>query len=147
MSAGMKQVASKPSMEGSEEKMKSILLRTGYSLDVTPGQRKYGGPPPGWEGPKPGPGCEVSLSLLNLITGGLLTMSQVWCGNIPNNIYEDELIPHFEKCGRIWELRLMMNPLTGLKRLDLSSKLTVMTVCNLLFSLQKLRLHHIHQQS
>ena len=67
MSAELKQVASKPSLEGSEEKMKSILLRTGYSLDVTPGQRKYGGPPPSWEGPKPGPGCEVSSSL-NIIT-------------------------------------------------------------------------------
>ena len=29
------------------------------SLDVTTGQRKYGGPPPAWEGPSPGNGCEV----------------------------------------------------------------------------------------
>lgn len=35
------------------------MERTGYSLDVTTGQRKYGGPPPGWEGPPPGTGCEV----------------------------------------------------------------------------------------
>ena len=27
------------------------------------------------------------------------------CGNIPNNLYEDELIPLFEKCGKIWDLR------------------------------------------
>lgn len=37
-----------------------ILDRTGYSLDVTTGQRKYGGPPPGWEGTQPGAGHEVS---------------------------------------------------------------------------------------
>ena len=43
-----------------EEKIKAILERTGYSLDVTTGQRKYGGPPPGWEGASPGNGCEVS---------------------------------------------------------------------------------------
>jgi len=81
-----------------EEKIKAILDRTGYSLDVTTGQRKYGGPPPGWEGASPGNGCEV------------------FCGKIPKDIYEDELIPHFEKCGKIWDLRLMMDPMTGLNR-------------------------------
>ena len=55
MLAGLRQVSI------DVEKMKSILMRTGYSLDVTPGQRKYGGPPPGWDGNKPGYGCEVSL--------------------------------------------------------------------------------------
>jgi len=73
-----------------EEKLRDILSRTGYTLDVTTGQRKYGGPPPGWEGPPPGKNCEV------------------YCGNIPKDVYEDELIPQFEKCGRIWDLRLMM---------------------------------------
>ena len=42
-----------------EEKIKEILERTGYSLDVTTGQRKYGGPPPNWTGPPPSNGCEV----------------------------------------------------------------------------------------
>ncbi len=42
-----------------EEKIKEILERTGYTLDVTTGQRKYGGPPPGWEGEPPSSGCEV----------------------------------------------------------------------------------------
>ena len=41
---------------------------------------------------------------------------QVFCGKIPKDIYEDELIPHFEKCGKIWDLRLMMDPMTGLNR-------------------------------
>jgi len=81
-----------------KEKINAILERTGYSLDVTTGQRKFGGPPPGWDGPSPGNGCEV------------------FCGKIPKELYEDALIPPFEKCGRIWELRLMMDPLTGLNR-------------------------------
>ncbi|CAG7834618.1 unnamed protein product [Allacma fusca] len=81
-----------------ESKIKAILERTGYSLDVTTGQRKYGGPPPNWDGLPPGNGCEV------------------FCGKIPKDMYEDELIPLFEKCGTIWDLRLMMDPMTGLNR-------------------------------
>jgi len=81
-----------------EAKLKEILDRTGYPLDVTTGQRKYGGPPPGWDGPQPGAGHEV------------------FCGKIPKEVFEDELIPLFEKCGTIWDLRLMMDPMTGLNR-------------------------------
>ncbi|XP_039305794.1 heterogeneous nuclear ribonucleoprotein R isoform X9 [Solenopsis invicta] len=81
-----------------EDKIKLILERTGYPLDVTTGQRKYGGPPPNWEGPTPGTGCEV------------------FCGKIPKDMYEDELIPLFEKCGKIWDLRLMMDPMSGSNR-------------------------------
>lgn len=51
-----------------KNKIKEILDRTGYTLDVTTGQRKYGGPPPDWEGEPPGNGCEVSL-LINKIIG------------------------------------------------------------------------------
>ncbi|KAL7022290.1 hypothetical protein ACKWTF_012195 [Chironomus riparius] len=81
-----------------EDKIKSILERTGYTLDVTTGQRKYGGPPPNWNHSPPGNGCEV------------------FCGKIPKDMYEDELIPLFEKCGSIWDLRLMMDPMTGTNR-------------------------------
>ena len=41
---------------------------------------------------------------------------QVFCGKIPRDIYESDLIPLFEKCGTIWDLRLMMDPMTGLNR-------------------------------
>ncbi|VDI37998.1 heterogeneous nuclear ribonucleoprotein R [Mytilus galloprovincialis] len=82
-----------------EAKLKEILDRTGYSLDVTTGQRKYGGPPPGQdESNQPGAGHEV------------------FCGKIPKDVFEDELIPLFEKCGPIWDLRLMMDPMTGFNR-------------------------------
>ncbi|XP_076372719.1 heterogeneous nuclear ribonucleoprotein R-like isoform X2 [Tachypleus tridentatus] len=81
-----------------EDKIKAILDRTGYTLDVTTGQRKYGGPPPDWDGPPPGSGCEIFV------------------GKIPKDFFEDELILLFEKCGKIWDLRLMMDPLSGQNR-------------------------------
>lgn len=39
----------------------ALLERTGYTLDVTTGQRKYGGPPPDevFKGSQPGIGTEV----------------------------------------------------------------------------------------
>ena len=40
----------------------------------------------------------------------------MFCGKIPRDLYEDELIPLFEKCGQIWDLRLMMDPMTSLNR-------------------------------
>uniref|UniRef100_A0A674PHX2 Heterogeneous nuclear ribonucleoprotein R n=1 Tax=Takifugu rubripes TaxID=31033 RepID=A0A674PHX2_TAKRU len=44
-----------------EAKIKALLERTGYTLDVTTGQRKYGGPPPDnvFTGTHPGIGTEV----------------------------------------------------------------------------------------
>lgn len=44
----------------------------------------------GWEGPAPPRGCEVFV------------------GKIPRDMYEDDLVPLFEKAGRIYEFRLMM---------------------------------------
>lgn len=37
-------------------------------------------------------------------------------GKIPRDLFEDELVPLFEKAGTIWDLRLMMDPLSGLNR-------------------------------
>ena len=82
-----------------EQKLQEILSRTGYPLDVTVGQRKYGGPPPEAEYQnQPGPGHEL------------------FCGKIPKDVYEDELIPLFEECGKIWDLRLMIDPMTNTTR-------------------------------
>ena len=55
----------KPLSKGpDEEKIKAILDRTGYKLDVTTGQRKYGrGSPPNWTDPPPSNGCEVSSNI------------------------------------------------------------------------------------
>uniref|UniRef100_A0A8C9TL88 Synaptotagmin binding cytoplasmic RNA interacting protein n=1 Tax=Scleropages formosus TaxID=113540 RepID=A0A8C9TL88_SCLFO len=83
-----------------EAKIKALLERTGYTLDVTTGQRKYGGPPP-----------ESVYSGLQPTMG-----TEIFVGKIPRDLFEDELVPLFEKAGPIWDLRLMMDPLTGLNR-------------------------------
>ncbi|XP_056156128.1 probable RNA-binding protein 46 [Lampris incognitus] len=66
------------------------MERTGYSMIQENGQRKYGGPPPGWVGKPPPKGCEVFV------------------GKIPRDMYEDALVPLFERAGTIYEFRLMM---------------------------------------
>ncbi|XP_072314816.1 probable RNA-binding protein 46 [Eucyclogobius newberryi] len=68
----------------------ALMEKTGYNMIQINGQRMYGGPPPDWEGPAPPRGCEVFV------------------GKIPRDIYEDELVPLFERAGRLYELRLMM---------------------------------------
>ncbi|XP_061816592.1 probable RNA-binding protein 46 isoform X1 [Nerophis lumbriciformis] len=67
-----------------------LMNKTGYDIVQENGQRKYGGPPPDWEGPAP-------------------RDSEVFVGSIPRNMYEDELVPLFETAGSIYELRLMMD--------------------------------------
>ncbi|XP_049922351.1 probable RNA-binding protein 46 [Epinephelus moara] len=75
---------------GKEMALLTLMERTGYDMVQENGQRKYGGPPPDWEGPAPPRGCEVFV------------------GKIPRDMYEDELVPLFERAGRIYEFRLMM---------------------------------------
>uniref|UniRef100_A0A4W3IJN3 RNA-binding protein 47 n=1 Tax=Callorhinchus milii TaxID=7868 RepID=A0A4W3IJN3_CALMI len=74
-----------------ESTLLALMERTGYMMVQENGQRKYGGPPPGWEGHPPPRGCEVFV------------------GKIPRDVYEDELVPVFESVGRIYEMRLMMD--------------------------------------
>uniref|UniRef100_A0A8D2J3Q4 DND microRNA-mediated repression inhibitor 1 n=1 Tax=Varanus komodoensis TaxID=61221 RepID=A0A8D2J3Q4_VARKO len=70
---------------------------TGTVLVQVNGQRKYGGPPPGWTGGAPQCGTEVFI------------------GKIPQVIYEDRLIPLFRSAGKLYEFRLMMT-FSGLNR-------------------------------
>ncbi|XP_048407216.1 APOBEC1 complementation factor isoform X4 [Stegostoma tigrinum] len=74
-----------------EATLRALIHRTGYSLVQENGQRKYGGPPPGWEGPPPERGCEIFI------------------GKLPRDLYEDELVPVLENIGKIYELRMMMD--------------------------------------
>lgn len=68
-----------------------IAERTGYSRVQKDGQRRYG-PPLDWEGQVQTRGCEVFV------------------GEIPLDCFEaDELVPVFEKAGKIHELRLVMD--------------------------------------
>ena len=35
--------------------------------------------------------------------------SEVYVGNLPRDIYEDELIPVFSRCGHIYKMRVMLD--------------------------------------
>ncbi|XP_060555906.1 APOBEC1 complementation factor-like [Ruditapes philippinarum] len=74
-----------------ERALLNLMEKTGYTMIQENGQRKYGGPPPDWDGPQPGRGCEIFV------------------GKIPRDCFEDELVPAFEKIGKIYEFRLMMD--------------------------------------
>uniref|UniRef100_H2ZH10 RNA-binding motif protein 46 n=1 Tax=Ciona savignyi TaxID=51511 RepID=H2ZH10_CIOSA len=74
-----------------EAALHALCQKTGYTIKQENGQRKYGGPPPHWNDAIPGKGCEVFV------------------GKLPRDLYEDELVPVLERCGRIYELRLMMD--------------------------------------
>lgn len=68
-----------------------LVTDSRFNMTQINGQRKLGGPPPGWKGPPPGPGCEVFV------------------GKIPRTLYEHEIYPIFRKMGEVYEIRLMMD--------------------------------------
>ncbi|ESO02729.1 hypothetical protein HELRODRAFT_184310 [Helobdella robusta] len=41
---------------------------------------------------------------------------KIFVGRIPRDMFEDVLVPLFEQCGTIWNLRLMIEPSTGYSR-------------------------------
>uniref|UniRef100_A0A8C1VGT2 Synaptotagmin binding, cytoplasmic RNA interacting protein n=1 Tax=Cyprinus carpio TaxID=7962 RepID=A0A8C1VGT2_CYPCA len=66
-------------------------------------------------------GCVMSVRCGSNLSDGLTDFSipsvlQIFVGKIPRDLFEDELVPLFEKAGPIWDLRLMMDPLSGLNR-------------------------------
>ncbi|KAI7797249.1 APOBEC1 complementation factor [Triplophysa rosa] len=74
-----------------EAALRDLIQRTGYHIHQENGQRRYGGPPPGWEGPPPERGSEIFV------------------GKLPRDLFEDELAPLCEKFGKIYEVRMMMD--------------------------------------
>ncbi|XP_061562179.1 APOBEC1 complementation factor isoform X1 [Phycodurus eques] len=74
-----------------EAGLRALVQRTGYRLQQENGQRRYGGPPPGWDGPPPERGSEIFV------------------GKLPRDLFEDELVPLCEKFGQIFEVRMMMD--------------------------------------
>ncbi|XP_041118245.1 APOBEC1 complementation factor isoform X3 [Polyodon spathula] len=74
-----------------EAALRTLIQRTGYGLLQENGQRKYGGPPPDWEGSPPERGSEIFI------------------GKLPRDLFEDELVPLCEKFGKIYEVRMMMD--------------------------------------
>uniref|UniRef100_A0A8C2TN36 DND microRNA-mediated repression inhibitor 1 n=1 Tax=Coturnix japonica TaxID=93934 RepID=A0A8C2TN36_COTJA len=73
------------------------VRETGIHLVQVNGQRRYGGPPPGWVGSVPPPGSEVYIAKL------------------PRDLFEDTLIPLFQSVGQLYEFRLMLT-FSGLNR-------------------------------
>ncbi|CDW54966.1 Heterogeneous nuclear ribonucleoprotein Q [Trichuris trichiura] len=93
---GVEASLGRPMVSGpKEEDVKALIERTEYPLEVTIGQRKYGGPPPDYDGPIPGAGCEI------------------YVGKIPRTVFETELVPLFEQCGKLYDVRVMMDPVSG----------------------------------
>uniref|UniRef100_A0A3B3Y1I2 APOBEC1 complementation factor n=1 Tax=Poecilia mexicana TaxID=48701 RepID=A0A3B3Y1I2_9TELE len=74
-----------------EAALRALTQRTGYQLRQENGQRRYGGPPPDWDGPPPERGSEIFV------------------GKLPRDLFEDELVPLCEKFGKIYEVRMMMD--------------------------------------
>ncbi len=124
------------------EKLKEILARTGYSHEISSGQRKYGGPPPNWidlnTTTETATATVESTETIDevkmeqgsqVIEGGEAVKREptsvpvlpphgceCFVGKLPRDLFEDELIPVFEKYGRIWDLRLMIDPSSGFSK-------------------------------
>ncbi|XP_032481000.1 heterogeneous nuclear ribonucleoprotein R isoform X7 [Phocoena sinus] len=89
-----------------EAKIKALLERTGYTLDVTTGQRKYGGPPPDsvYSGMQPGIGTEVKVlfvrNLATTVTEEILEKSFSEFGKLERvKKLKDYAFVHFEDRG------------------------------------------------
>ncbi len=95
----------------------SLLMdRTGCTIVQQNGQRRFG-PPMSWTGQPPPRGTEASVSIpLQYAYYMYVYILQVFVGKIPRDCFEDELVPLFERCGHIYELRLMMDHHTGQNR-------------------------------
>ena len=78
------------SSKDSVSSLAKLMARTGCSIVQQNGQRRYG-PPEDWSSSVPKRGCEVFV------------------GKIPRDCFEDELVPIFERAGKIYEIRLMMD--------------------------------------
>ncbi|XP_042890518.1 probable RNA-binding protein 46 isoform X2 [Penaeus japonicus] len=88
--------ASCPEMKERPKESKPFLKREGCEARQQFGQRILG-PPSDWVGPVPPRGSEVFI------------------GNLPRDLYEDELIPVMESVGVVYLVRLMMD-FTGTTR-------------------------------
>ncbi|KAL4216445.1 putative RNA-binding protein 46 [Mactra antiquata] len=79
-----------------ETQIERLKRQTGYPITLTEGQRCYG-PPPDWEGPEP-MHREINIS------------------KVPEEWYENRLVPAFSKFGKIYTLRVMVDGVSGLTR-------------------------------
>ncbi|XP_065351457.1 RNA-binding protein 47-like isoform X1 [Cloeon dipterum] len=69
-----------------------LIDRTGYKMVQENGQRRYGGPCPGWEDHPPPP-----------------AEAELYVSRIPPHCFEDVLVPLFESFGKLYEVRMMLD--------------------------------------
>ncbi|NXK66029.1 DND1 protein, partial [Sylvietta virens] len=111
---------------GINEAGKRALLawekETGIELVQINGQRHYGGPPPGMSGEQLGGGALGARwhSPCPRVPAGWEGAAppagtEVYIARLPQDVYENTLIPLFESVGKLYEFRLMMT-FSGLNR-------------------------------
>ncbi|NWH99671.1 DND1 protein, partial [Tichodroma muraria] len=95
---------------------------TGIELVQINGQRCYGGPPPGMSGERLGRGAPGARRAhrghrvpAGWVGGPPPAGTEVYIARLPQDIYENILIPLFESVGKLYEFRLMMT-FSGLNR-------------------------------
>ncbi|KAL1791309.1 dead end protein-like 1 [Sigmodon hispidus] len=76
--------------------LEAWVRETGIRLVQVNRQRKYGGPPPGWVG------------------SPLPSGSKVFVGRLPQDVYEHQLIPFFQRVGHLCTFCLVMMTFSGL---------------------------------
>ncbi|CAD5206076.1 unnamed protein product [Bursaphelenchus okinawaensis] len=79
----------------SVESLKKLIADTGYSLEVTVGQRKFHAP------------ADVAAP-----THG----HETFIGQIPKELFEDKVFEKFQEIGKIYDIRLMLDPIMGRSR-------------------------------
>lgn len=108
--------------------LRNWVRETGIDLVQINGQRRYGGPPPGtWRalhGSAPGAwhigaAKRISPTCCSVPAGWVGSPppagSEVFIGKLPQEMYENTLIPLFQSVGKLYEFRLMMT-FSGLNR-------------------------------
>jgi Q family heterogeneous nuclear ribonucleoprotein R len=80
------------------KRLKDILTKVPYTVEVTAGHRKYSAPEDEDVPPAQSSGLEVFIC------------------RIPRDAFEDELFPIFERCGKILQIRIMVDVMTGWTR-------------------------------
>ncbi|XP_046523950.1 dead end protein homolog 1 isoform X1 [Equus quagga] len=110
--------------------LEAWVRETGIRLVQVNGQRKYGGPPPdvcsrspsgaGSLGPEAGTIAVDDGTPPHPLPPGWVGSpppagSEVFIGRLPQDVYEHQLIPLFQRVGRLYEFRLMMT-FSGLNR-------------------------------
>ncbi|XP_075264632.1 uncharacterized protein LOC142356690 [Convolutriloba macropyga] len=106
-------------MEPNYEKLSYLVQITNYNYDDSDPCNRCFGPPNDYHLGKPGPDCKLFV------------------GKLPCDVFEDDLIPVFFEAGNIYELRVLLDPNTGLNK-----GFCFVTMCTKIETERALRLLH-----